>query len=210
MIKLPVNISSLKMPDDVEKIKWFEDLMQDCFHFIVYFKNHTKFEFILPQEIVVVGSLSQKIFLETIDAARKDPFYVKAQNKYIYSNYKPNQNYALEMIQGKFKIVPEELKPDPNIKNEFAKNLIGTYIYKNTLLNVEDMGFNATMVVGGLSSLVPALKEEISCPECKNVGTLNGIIQHLNDGHKWTRNAIADWLESTDLNIEFREQENDK
>ena len=28
-----------------------------------------------------------------------------------------------------------------------------------------------------------------------NSGTIRAIVQHLNDGHCWTRNQIADWLE---------------
>ena len=49
---------------------------------------------------------------------------------------------------------------------------------------------------------LPGVKYNIACPveDCfaKKMGEspLRGVIIHLNDSHKWTREAIADWLES--------------
>lgn len=36
------------------------------------------------------------------------------------------------------------------------------------------------------------------------VDSLWNMIQHLNDDHKWTRERIADWLDSLDLDLEFQ------
>jgi hypothetical protein len=63
----------------------------------------------------------------------------------------------------------------------------------------------------------PALNQRIHrCPGC-NPGADDthdapswydrlvwDLIQHLNDFHKWTREEIADWLESTDLDLTLK------
>ena len=44
----------------------------------------------------------------------------------------------------------------------------------------------------------------------KEYAPLSGVIMSLNDNYKWTREQIADWLETLDLNIKFKipEKEN--
>jgi len=44
-------------------------------------------------------------------------------------------------------------------------------------------------------------------PKCKRVDFLSDLIQHINDGHKWTRHQIADWLESLDVDLQFKPKE---
>lgn len=55
----------------------------------------------------------------------------------------------------------------------------------------------------GLADLVPALaNEQVACPACKHpLRTLARRIIHLNDQHKWTREQIADWLDTLDIDI---------
>jgi hypothetical protein len=53
---------------------------------------------------------------------------------------------------------------------------------------------------------VPALREIAPCPRCHRHGTLWRTIQHLNDRHMWSRGMIADWIETLDLDIEFKTQ----
>ena len=65
--------------------------------------------------------------------------------------------------------------------------------------------------VGTLRSACPALDSVVKYP----TGTgydgyedrLYYVIQHLNDVEKWTREQIADWLESLDINIEVNMEE---
>lgn len=40
------------------------------------------------------------------------------------------------------------------------------------------------------------LSNEARCPECEHSDDACCIIWHLNDVHRWTREAIADWVES--------------
>ena len=43
--------------------------------------------------------------------------------------------------------------------------------------------------------------DECVCDEWANGGTIDVIVMHLNDGHKWTREKIADWLDSLDVDL---------
>jgi hypothetical protein len=53
---------------------------------------------------------------------------------------------------------------------------------------------------------LPALKVDVPCPcECdySTSKTIRWSIIHLNDQHKWTREQVADWLETLDVDIRF-------
>jgi hypothetical protein len=59
-----------------------------------------------------------------------------------------------------------------------------------------------------LEALIPALHDvTVGCPAitligyCKSKGRLGGIIQHLNDRHLWSRERVADWLDTLDLDL---------
>lgn len=63
-------------------------------------------------------------------------------------------------------------------------------------------------VLDTLLKAVPGLKHaKASCPangQCGDtIRALPDVIIHLNDGHKWTREAIADWLETLDVDLSF-------
>lgn len=45
------------------------------------------------------------------------------------------------------------------------------------------------------------------CPQCGVDAALPSIVSmHLNDGHRWTRERIADWVESEERKLEATEQ----
>lgn len=56
------------------------------------------------------------------------------------------------------------------------------------------LGNNGALLMGR-----PELDPAARCPACaiEKHGTLGSAIIHLNDFHKWTREAIADWIEAT-------------
>lgn len=81
-------------------------------------------------------------------------------------------------------------------------------------------------IEGRLTQLLPGLLDKVWCPreDCypqyasgleataepseiigytQAHGTLTSIIQHLNDSHEWTREQIADWLETLDIDLTF-------
>lgn len=75
---------------------------------------------------------------------------------------------------------------------------VGGYIDENGTAYL-----NSTLVGGGepqeLNVLKKMLKQRVDCPGCDNEDwkdfDLKSVIIHLNDKHKWTREAIADWLD---------------
>lgn len=55
-----------------------------------------------------------------------------------------------------------------------------------------------------LTGLFPGLTEIVHCPACDDYDELCGLtdlIIHLNDGHEWTREQIADWLETLPVDL---------
>lgn len=56
-----------------------------------------------------------------------------------------------------------------------------------------------------LRAAIPALEERVTCPcgECETPGRIWGTIIHLNDKARWTREQIADWLETLDQDLQF-------
>lgn len=54
-----------------------------------------------------------------------------------------------------------------------------------------------------LGSVLPGLSASVTCPECSTAGTLDSVIIHVNDGHHWTRERIADWLDTLDVDLTF-------
>lgn len=66
-----------------------------------------------------------------------------------------------------------------------------------------------------LKAALPSLSNEVACPtpdsdrfnfgeDCASRLSLWYMIQHLNDFHEWSREQIADWLESLDEDITFQ------
>jgi len=52
--------------------------------------------------------------------------------------------------------------------------------------------------------LLPGLDAQVTHPVTKNSGTIKDIIINLNDYHKWDRGAVADWLETLDVDLRFK------
>lgn len=105
-------------------------------------------------------------------------------------------------------------------KQEFFKakmEIINYYLDKPSLLTVQKIiGQVEQQQQGGVSDLakaLPGVNTKVKCPACNKKGTVSefsertvwGQVQHLNDNHKWSRNAIADWTESLDVDLEFKE-----
>lgn len=58
-----------------------------------------------------------------------------------------------------------------------------------------------------MSEAFPGLQEVVNCPcDCLGTATIYYLIQHLNDTHEeWTRERIADWLETLDVKLEMKQ-----
>lgn len=65
---------------------------------------------------------------------------------------------------------------------------------------------NHTLVVR-LGNHIPDFYARVKCPGCEAKNSVYSLVQHLNDSHKWTRNRIADWLETLDLDLTVHQEE---
>jgi hypothetical protein len=61
-----------------------------------------------------------------------------------------------------------------------------------------------TTNVEELSKQLPGVEQIAVHPVAKNVNSIRNIIINLNDVHKWTREQIADWLDSLDVDLTFQ------
>ncbi len=82
-------------------------------------------------------------------------------------------------------------------------------IMQNMMEAMQQLNSHLTLghpVVANLVKLFPQLETAKSnCPDCGNTGFIVGIIQHLNDTHKWPiETKIADWLETLDMKFEVK------
>lgn len=65
-------------------------------------------------------------------------------------------------------------------------------------------GYSESPVVTALAELVPAIRTHVAeCPDdCETMkAPLAWLVVHLNDQHRWTRESIADWLDSLDIDL---------
>ena len=68
-----------------------------------------------------------------------------------------------------------------------------------------------TSILTQLSQACPGLSKTAACPACSQQDPyydkaaeclpLSVLVQHINDGHKWTREAIPDWLDNLDIDL---------
>lgn len=54
-----------------------------------------------------------------------------------------------------------------------------------------------------LRSVLPALSIFTQCPHCEVKVSLERVVIHLNDSVKWSRERVADWLDTLDLDLSF-------
>jgi len=103
----------------------------------------------------------------------------------------------------------QQFKPVPSkkmLKEKFEQTK--KYLAETAPVGVHpDTG---SIVQRNLKKLFPALNEQATCPACAKLddnttGTIDKMIIHLNDVHTWTREAVADWLESLDVDLGMKE-----
>lgn len=54
-----------------------------------------------------------------------------------------------------------------------------------------------------LKEEIPELSSVVECPECNRRKSLFDMIIHLNDYHKASRESIADWIDTLDIDTTF-------
>lgn len=105
------------------------------------------------------------------------------------------------------KYVIEKFKYAGIVGGDYEISASGIKIYNQWYDEIDETGGRY-----GMMDVLPGLTEEKDCPtKCGRRSSLYQLIQHLNDKHEWTREKIADWLETLDVDLTFPiGEENDK
>lgn len=80
---------------------------------------------------------------------------------------------------------------------------------KSVLLGTTDetQFVSGSTVMSDLRWLLPGLDEVVKCPQPGHPPTCKGevwkVVVHLNDSCGWTREAVADWLDTLDVDLTF-------
>jgi len=126
------------------------------------------------------------------------------------SNQIPNLDHALPLVVHKGEYKPKKtITPDQAKLTPYTANSGASYTDEDHPMT------------GALVKAIPALKTaKAKCPVRKNKGKtfcsmprtnyVVNLVVHLNDTHKWTREAIADWLETLDCDLSFQNPESEE
>lgn len=136
---------------------------------------------------------SQAAKLKLTDTDLKQLAELVLDGKAEISDIKEALNYFKDKDTGLKKLKPKSnIKPKPK-PNPFSQQL-------------------SSDVVRQLAKLCPDInKIEVACPvkgcESKSKGPISYMVQHLNDSqHGWSREQIADWLETLDADIQLKDR----
>lgn len=110
-------------------------------------------------------------------------------------------------------IVDESTAPDVALVNKISTSLECPLYLK---AGVDTKWMSEYNEQERLKEAIPGLNQSVSCPESYHIDEADGpsesslwlMVQHLNDTHKWSREKIADWLETLDVDISFSIGEN--
>lgn len=102
------------------------------------------------------------------------------------------------------------LKKEVNDQLKKTAKILEEAKAKQKKIYQKQYGFNGTRVKDNLREVLPCLYQIVKCPGCKHEMQLSEVIICLNDNHDWTREAIADWSESLDIDISVREKEDNE
>ena len=108
-----------------------------------------------------------------------------------------NEQYVVIELEAALWTSKQVIKWADNNLNTELKSLLLTFLTLNQILVSEDS-------VSILASTLPDMSRTVRHPVIGTQSTLMTTIINLNDFHQWTREQIADWLESLDDTPTFR------
>jgi len=205
----------INLPTYVTKVESSFDGMQNAYLIKIFFDIGHKFQFPIPAELLVLepqDDYLESYITHTIQTAYNDLtkkgsliFDTEELVAGNYMNYGAGKSAAFEALMvSKYTFdgytnwapAPKSFQP-------------GTLYYSESSFpqpKIEQKENLGITVSNAMNNLFPVLNETVKCPTCLDSGPLDKIIIGLNDIHKWTREQIADWLESLDLDIEIKEK----
>lgn len=177
--------------------------MDDNKMFIVPQGMHNDFEkYIKSMSDTGFKSLA-KIWLEKHKPVPPVP---PAEDKKYYVSPEQAYNDALQKIQQHAVEVKNSNTTWGEISKEVAK-AVKEQLAAAKLAEQNRTGFSGTTVQDSLKNVLPCLYEQVKCPDaaCSEGSDMASMIIHLNDGHLWSREQIADWAEALDIDISVKE-----
>jgi hypothetical protein len=162
-------------------------------------KSNSTWEFKMPGMELAV----RKFLHVTLEDKKTYKVLVDSEDIYVVMLY-PYENSELYKVAYEMVI---NAKIPHTVYNEDTV-MIGGDHGEEKILSASPTMYTETAEQDRLLELLPGLKDEVTCPVCKDTEDefeemLWDIIQHLNDIHKWTRESIADWLDTLDADITF-------
>lgn len=108
-------------------------------------------------------------------------------------------------------ISPETISWYSNIQGSSSELKMMEYVYKyNPAAMVQIMPAAKPSAEDPRVNQLPGLDERVKNPVTKQQGLLRHVVIELNDRHKWTRERIADWLDTLDIDISFKIKESNE
>jgi hypothetical protein len=186
-------------------------MQTDSYIITAYLQNNTKMQMEFSAEFVMdvpPDYLEDRIYEELTHSIKKTlpdvEFDIKEATKYSATEvYNP--------IYGEAPFVSPYAMPYDTLGYKktqvFQQEMASKYTAPYPALGPPptNLASNATKQ---LKNLIPDIEKKVKCPvkSCKAEAPLFNSVMHLNDSHAWTPNAVADWMESLDLNLEFKEK----
>jgi hypothetical protein len=188
--------------------------------------------------IEVFGRISEKIHQPTLELIKTDLMWDVTMRLSYYSGVHPGSieitidqdaiesstamQHAINVLWSKAYETMPMLAPDLSFMR-YTEGMLNGAKYHNggfvaappkpVSLSQNELASMKQAVYGGKDERVdqlPGLKEMVTHPISKNRNTLERVIISLNDQHKWTREQIADWLDTLDIDLTFRVEVEDE
>ena len=148
--------------------------------------------FLCPHGALFVECISFEVVTSVYDPMQiADQYFMQAVHRCVGQHLdQPLGSWQQSLLED-YKVLVGSLNP---MLSYFAQPMQGQVAFGN--------GAIKNPIYDELIKLVPTLDStNIQCPECSIDFVLGGVIPHLNDSHEWTRDHIADWLETLDVDL---------
>jgi hypothetical protein len=106
------------------------------------------------------------------------------------------ENPSLYMDLARNNLFEQMYIDKPHLSPEICRARYGTYTVQN---NEKTDNYRDNRV-----DKLPGLKETVTHPISKDRMTVEKAVINLNDVHHWTREQIADWLDTLDIDLRFK------
>lgn len=170
---------------------------------------HDSLSYILLETAVTDSeSIADMVWLGIVNKCAKDhigkPLQMKNITSQAYGGYADWKTVVPTSFEDAQALVSMELISSYVTASD---QMYASLLYGNgaSVSSISASGYGESSVVNELAKLCPAIKTtNTTCPDCKQGGTIANLIPHINDHHKWSREKIADWLETLDVDLTLK------